>query len=139
MNSTWALEDDKILVKGIVSTNVQGFNRIPWKMDITIVDSEDDENVWERLVTGEARLGNSQLILLNAAWLPAKLTANIATPFSAFKNVNLTVGYEQSVDSSTSITAELQFSCYYNSDTLIQLKKKFVYKNEMRVKYTFLM
>jgi hypothetical protein len=107
MNSTWALEDDKILVRGIVSTNLQGFNRIPWKMDITIVDSEDDENVWERLVTGEARLSNSQLILLNAAWLPTKLTANIATPFSSFKNVNLTVGYEQSVDSSTSITAEL--------------------------------
>ena len=44
MNSTWALEDTKILVKGIVSTNVQGFNRIPWTLDITIVDSEDDED-----------------------------------------------------------------------------------------------
>ena len=110
MNSTWALEDTKILVKGIVSTNVQGFNRIPWKLDITIVDSEDDENVWERLVTGEARLANSQFILMNAALLPAKLTANMATPFASFKNVNLTVDYEQSGDSATAITAELRIN-----------------------------
>ncbi|XP_057368025.1 uncharacterized protein LOC130689027 [Daphnia carinata] len=110
MNSTWALEDDKIQVKGVVTTNVQGFTRIPWKLEITVVDSEEDENVRERIVVGEARLSNSQFILLNAALLPAKLTANVATPFASYKNVNLTLDYEQASDSATAITTEVRIN-----------------------------
>lgn len=110
MNSTWALEESVIKAEGVLATDLPGLKRVPWNIEITTVDSEEDENVWERIARGEVRLSNSQFILLNAALLPNKLNANIATPFQAFKNINVTVDYDTSSDSVTSLSAELRLN-----------------------------
>lgn len=110
MNTTWSLEDELIKVEGTIFTGFPGFSRIPWNLEITFIDSEEDENVWERLVRGEARLTNSQFILLNAALLPTKLNANVATPFQAYKSINLTIDYDRSTDSASTVAGELRIN-----------------------------
>lgn len=110
MNTTWTLEDEIIKVEGTVMTGIPGFSRIPWNLEITFIDDENDENIWERLVKGEARLSTSTSILLNAAYLPTKLNANMITPFQSFKNLNLTVDFEKSTDSATAINGEFRIN-----------------------------
>ena len=108
MNSSWTLDDNLIKVEGTVTTPLQGFGRIPWNVQVTVIDSEEDENDWERLVHGEIRLSNSQFILLNGALYPSKLTADLATPFQQLKKINLTVDYEKTSESATTVAAELR-------------------------------
>lgn len=110
MNTTWTLEDTQIKVEGTIGTSVPGFSRIPWNLEITIIDSEEDENVWERLVRGEARLTNSQFIMLNAVMQPTKLVASVATPFQSFKNMNLTIDFDKTADSATTIAGEFRIN-----------------------------
>ena len=43
MNTTWTVLDEQIKAEGTLSTNIPGFSRIPWNVDITMIDSEEDE------------------------------------------------------------------------------------------------
>lgn len=107
MDSAWALEDTQIKVNGTVFTSLPGLSEIPWNLDITMIDSEEDENVWERLINGEAAITKSQKAVLSAALLPNKLTIDLATPFETLKKFDLVFDYERMGGLNT-VAAELR-------------------------------
>lgn len=110
MNTTWDVMDEQIQVSGSVSTSLPGFSRIPWKITVTVRDNEEDENDWERQIQGEAQFTKTQFLYVSATYLPAKLSADMVTPFDAFKVVNLTVDYERPSEWSVSGAAELRIN-----------------------------
>lgn len=110
MNTTWSVMDEQIQVNGVVTSTVQGFSRIPWKVIITVRDSEEDENDWERQIQGEAQFSKTQHAYFSVSYLPTKLNADVVTPFESFKTVNLTLDYERPTESSVTGAAELRIN-----------------------------
>ena len=110
MNTTWTVLDEQIKAEGTLSTNIPGFSRIPWNVDITMIDSEEDENAWQRLLNGEAHLSKTQSIIVSGLWQATKLSANLASPFESLKKIDLNVDFE----SLSNLVAE----CHINEDVV---------------------